>query len=186
MSRLLIDLDGVVVNSSETWLREYRAISGDPLYPAQLSEYAFDKLAKYPKLIWTALTTGDVFRTSLPYEGAIDTLRWLNSQHEVYIVTYSHESVRDGHRAKLDWLAHWAPFIAERQVVFTRDKFLVEGDYLIEDNSANLYGWLSESATRGSRQGILIDQTYNKKTVLDMLETCVRVGTFSKVVEVLK
>ena len=156
---ILCDLDGVLVNSTETWLREYRAISGDPLYPEQLSHYAFDTLAKHPKLIWTALTTGDVFRTSTPYDGAVEAVRHLVRSWPVYFVTYSHESVKDGHRAKLDWVRHWLPFVEEHQVVFTKHKQLVQGAAIIEDSAQNVSLWL---ATHPSGLAYLVDQPYNK------------------------
>lgn len=184
--RILCDMDGVLSDTLPTWLAEYRAISADNVHVKDIKAYGFDKFVKHPKLLWRALTSGDVFRKAAPMPGAIEALRWLNAHHEVYIVTYSHESVLDGHRAKLDWLRHWAPFLAEDQVVFTKRKALVDGDVMIEDHSANLYNWLLESPKPGDRYGYLVDHLYNRNTVLDKLERSERVNGLMDVAESLK
>lgn len=177
--RLLIDLDGVLANTTENWLAHYRAISGDNLQPRQLKEYDFGKHAKYPDLVWKALATGDVFRKALPYEQAVKGMRFLTAHNDVYIVTYSHESVLDGHRQKLDWVAHHLG-LGEDRVVFTRHKHLVQGDVLVEDAPHNVRAWLD--AHPGGR-AFLIDQTYNRGY---NHERCTRVRNMMDVVEQLK
>ncbi len=160
MKRVLCDMDGVLVNSTETWLDEYRAISGDNLYPRDLKTYDFDRYAKHPKLVWKALSSGDVFRKSWPLFEAVSGFLHLGDLCDLYVVTYSHESVLDGHRAKIDWMAHHFPDFPEDQIIFTRHKHLVAADYIIEDNPAVLNKWL---AAWPQGKAYIIDQPYNRE-----------------------
>ncbi len=176
MKVVLIDMDGVLVDSTDTWLAEYRAISGDSLYPNQLKTYNFDQYAKHPKLVWKALSSGNVFRKSWPCRDAISGFQHFCDLFDVYVVTYVHESVPDGAQAKTEWLAHHCPDFPSQDIIFTKHKHMVRGDYLIGENTTNLDKWL-EAHPNG--KGFLIDQPYNKNwshirckrvnTVLDAL-----------------
>lgn len=181
--RILLDLDGCVVDFLPTWLAEYRAISGDVINVTDIRTYGFDQFVAKPELLWKALTTGDVFRKSSPIPNCLGAVKHLHEQHELRFVTYVHESVKDGHRAKLDWLAHYLPFIQERQVIFARDKFVIDGDIMIEDASHNLLDWLDEATFDGERFGYLMNQPYNKTGEINNHPFCKRVDSLWDVIE---
>lgn len=161
--RILLDCDGVLCDSLPTWVHEYNCFAdgADRLHTSDIKSYNFEQFAKFPELLFDTLHLGDVFRRSPPMPNAIQALKFLNAHHEVFVVTYMHKSCVNGHRQRLDWFQHYMPFLDTDRVIFTRNKAVVQGDILVEDNPANLGAWLE---AHPSGRGFLIDHLYNRNS----------------------
>jgi 5'(3')-deoxyribonucleotidase len=105
------------------------------------------------------LETGKVFERSFPMDGALAGVQLWSADNLVYFVTYSHEDCSDGHAQKLAWMRMWLPWVREDQVIFTKHKFLVRGDVLIEDAPKNIEAWLAENPHGWA---YIVDHPYNR------------------------
>jgi 5'(3')-deoxyribonucleotidase len=83
------------------------------------------------------LTTPGFFRTVPVMEGAIEAVKDLMNDYEVYIVSAAMEfplSLYEKHQ----WLAEHFPFISWRNIIFCGDKSVIDTDFLIDDHLKNL------------------------------------------------
>lgn len=163
-SIVLIDMDEVVVDLVDSWLAMYESLGGEHVERSAVKEYFFEKsgLIKDLPLFWKAIDRAPALRIARPMPGAIGALKRLyeDPRLEVHLVTYArHESWGKAHEAKLAWLWQYAPWLDRDQVTFTRQKHLMRGDYLIEDNADTCEKWLKEDS---SGCAILIDHAWNK------------------------
>lgn len=72
-----------------------------------------------------------------PLEGSIEVLEKLSKKHEVYIASAAMEfplSLKE----KSDWLDKYFPFIDWKHRILCGNKFILNGDLLIDDRSYNL------------------------------------------------
>jgi 5'(3')-deoxyribonucleotidase len=87
-----------------------------------------------------------------PYKDSLNVLKNLSSLYNIYIATkpiYNNICVNE----KVEWLKIHLPFISEDNIVFTRDKGILSGDIMIDDEAGNLLKF------EGKR--ILYGQPYN-------------------------
>jgi 5'(3')-deoxyribonucleotidase len=182
MSRILVDMDGVLAETLSPWLAEYRRLTGDMVFPADIKSYSFESYVHYPKVLLSALSH-EVFVNALPERCAIGGVeRLLAAGHEVRIVTYVLGETRNGYEQKLRWLANWMPQIKPEWVIFcaSREKQFVSGDILIEDRPQTIEEWCAKDI---DRRAFLIDQSYNK----DFTHThCERVSSVARVADILE
>lgn len=67
------------------------------------------------------------------YEDAIEVLKLLNEEYNLYIITSPWTSALNCYTEKIQWMGVHFPFIPLEKVIFTRDKWLVQCDYIIDD-----------------------------------------------------
>ena len=75
------------------------------------------------------------FENMEPIEGSIDAFHELNKNHEVYIVSAPPLKQDYAHNQKVAWVRKMLGDEFEKKIVFTRNKGLLRGDYLIDDNT---------------------------------------------------
>lgn len=109
-------MDGVIVDFK----------SGvDSLDNQQIQEYA-GRYAKCP----------DIFSKMQPMEGALDAVRRLSLEYDVYILSSPGWGNASAWSDKYNWVVAFLPEMKKR-LILSSQKHLNRGDYLIDDRIAN-------------------------------------------------
>lgn len=83
------------------------------------------------------VNTPGFFRTIPVMEGAVEAVKTLMEDFEVYIVSAAMEFPQCLSE-KHEWLAEHFPFISWKNIIFCGDKSVIVTDYLIDDHCKNL------------------------------------------------
>lgn len=132
--RILVDMDGVLANVYEQFIRYEFEESGKQL----ILEEAIggDEVKAFPNGL-KHVNEKEFFRTVPVMEGAVEAMRYLNEKYEVFIVSAAMEypnSLED----KYQWLQEFFPFLNWRQFIFCGSKQPVSADVMIDDHPKNL------------------------------------------------
>ena len=153
--RILCDMDGVLENLSEEWIRSLNEKFGKNVVYEDLTEW--DISIPYPDLtieeIISVALEDDFYRRLKPLEGSVEYLKKLYDEgHEILIVTSTDYQVV---KVKMDdLLFKYYPFLSWKDVVLTWLKQYIKGDVLIDDGIHNHVG--------GEYTKILFTAPYNK------------------------
>jgi 5'-nucleotidase len=156
---ILVDLDGVAVNLVDGWKKIWnekypdRQITADPT--TFLLEDAYSGFGT-EKEIAEIIHTPDFFLKLEPMPGAIEAFKQMHdSGLELYICS-APTSLSCSYSEKIDWVEMHLGRDWTKRVILTKDKTLVQGDYLIDDNPAVV------GAFDPSWEHILFDASYNR------------------------
>lgn len=134
---IAIDMDGVLADVEIHFINWYARDYGVNIKPEDLlgksEEEAFPDAGAVRQF---AFTPG-FFRTVPLMQGAVDAVKILMENYEVYIVSAAMEFPQSLPE-KLEWLKEHFPFINWRNIVFCGDKSIVNTDYMIDDHIKNL------------------------------------------------
>jgi 5'(3')-deoxyribonucleotidase len=108
----------------------------------QLAEYDIWKNWKLPEEVGIKLreqmfNTPGFWHDQFPYRGSIQALRNLQNKYSIYIATkpiYNDICINE----KIDWLKVHLPFINQDNIIFCRDKSILSGDILVDDEPGHL------------------------------------------------
>jgi len=134
---LAVDIDAVLNDLVEKWLLW---INHKYNYYTQYHELKYYSMLKnFPTLteeqIFEPFSSDDFLDSIEPTEGSRECLRYLNTQHDVYIVS----ATRPEHiKQKVEWLHRYFPYIPDRRMIFAQNKEMIKCDILIDDCSDNL------------------------------------------------
>lgn len=135
---IAIDMDGVLADVEPQYLDWYEKEYGTrPLRESMLGLMECDALPN--GAIAKFLTTPGFFRTLPVMEGAVEAVKDLMKDFDVYIVSAAMEFPLSLYEKKL-WLEEHFPFIHWRNIIFCGDKSVIDTDYLIDDHLKNLDG----------------------------------------------
>lgn len=95
----------------------------------------------------------DFFRNLPVFENAIDVIRELSSQYDIYFASSAME-YPSSFTAKYDWLKQHFPFISDMNYIFCGYKGMLNCDYLIDDSPRHIDAF--------SGEGLLFDAPHNK------------------------
>jgi len=139
MPRICVDMDEVLADNYPAFHRRAEAIYGRPIDPA---EYAGRRIYDLEGLgeVRDVLHEKGHFRSLPVMADAVEVMRELYEEHELFIVTTAME-FRYSLLDKYEWLEEHFPFIHHRRIVFCGDKSIVHGDYMIDDKTKNLKGF---------------------------------------------
>ncbi len=134
--RVLIDLDSTVADLMTPWLSIYNQEFSDNLTIDMLDTFDTHLRTKDGKEdIYEILQRPGLFRSLKPYDGAVDAVRRIAKEHEVYIVTASPEGPAASE--KIAWVLEHLPFINKKHIVIMHHKHLINADVLIDDGPHN-------------------------------------------------
>ncbi len=141
--RVLIDMDGVLVDLVTPWLAEYNRLYAAALTHADIRDYRFRgvPLRCARSDFFALLGRPGLFRDLPPILGAVDALAELVADgHELAIVTAAPFAFApDAARDKWHWCeAHLRAAGLRHDFVVTDAKRLVRGDVLVEDSPEQL------------------------------------------------
>jgi len=127
-------MDGVLADVYRQFIALEEKESGTRIDPAALigkEEYqAFPNGRKH-------VNTAGFFREAPLMEDAVETVRDLNEQYDLYIVSAAME-FPGSLPEKYAWLKEHFPFLSWHQFVFCGSKSVIQGDIMIDDHFKNL------------------------------------------------
>ena len=159
---ILLDMDGVLADFEQGFVRGWTArFPGQPpLDPRDRRHFSIrdDYPTHQGAMVQAVYHAEGFFRDLAPMPGALDAARALvGLGHDVRICTSPLRHYRHCVPEKYEWIdAHLGPEFVNRMIV-TRDKTLVRGDVLVDDNpditGAQVPAW----------QHVVFDQPYNQQ-----------------------
>lgn len=133
---IAIDMDGVLADTEAQYLSFYEQIYGE-----RLSREVFKNVPEGEALprgaVMEFLFMPGFFRSLPVMVDAIETVRQLQEQYDVYIVSAAMEFPQSLFEKK-EWLAEYFPFIDWQHIIFCGDKSIIDTDYMIDDYCKNL------------------------------------------------
>lgn len=132
-----IDMDGVLADIEDHILQTYYAETGILLTRNDIKGKQEEELFPDRAVVMNICNRVGFFRNLPVMEGAIETVKQLMEDYEIYIVSAAMEfplSLFEKH----EWLAEHFPFISWRNIIFCGDKSIIDTDYLIDDHCKNL------------------------------------------------
>lgn len=161
--RVLIDVDGVMLNTQEALLNRLNNHYGTRYTLENVTHYHWFESVYKNINPWAELEDCTFWHDEVSLiDGAKNAFDWLNREHEVYFVTASNVfnpafaekmiCLKRNLDVSTDWL--------NNHIVITQHKELVQGDVLIDDCAENIHKWNMASSTR--KLCYLFDQPWNK------------------------
>lgn len=134
---IAIDMDGVIADVEKHYIDWYERDYGVKIDRKTMEGLMEHEAMPEKGAIMKFLTTPGFFRTVPVMEGAVEALKDLSQDYEIYIVSAAMEfplSLYEKHQ----WLAEHFPFISWRNIIFCGDKSVIDTDFLIDDHLKNL------------------------------------------------
>ena len=162
--RLLVDMDGVVTNfNKQIWdifEKEFdiKKFPRPEVLPFYAEEAYGDPLFK-SQMHWINTEQG-FFKNLPPIDGAIEALHDLEKDYEVFICTAPLLLNPTCCDDKMWWVKKHLGEEWKRRTIITKDKTVIDGDFLIDDKPI-----ITGIAEEPIWQRIIFDQPYNKNTV---------------------
>lgn len=151
---IAIDMDETVADTLTRHLEWYKdsfgititkdEMNGNKIYDVVPKEH-LDKVKNFPN-------HPDFFRGLDVYENAVDVIKKLSVNYEIYFVSAAME-YPSSFNAKYEWLQKNFPFISDMNYIFCGYKGMLNCDYLIDDSARHI------DAFNG--QGYLFSATHN-------------------------
>jgi 5'-nucleotidase len=134
---IAIDMDGVIADIEKHYIDWYERDYGVRVNRKDMEGLMEDEAMPRKDSIAKFLNTPGFFRTIPVMEGAVEAVKNLMQDHEVYIVSAAMEFPLSLYE-KQQWLAEHFPFINWRNIIFCGDKSIIDTDFLIDDHLKNL------------------------------------------------
>ena len=130
-----VDIDGVIRNLPDSMCRVYNMEFDRCMTSSEITTYdvreMFSDIHNPVDFFFTGKNAKELFFDSLPYAGAIEALHKLRDNgYKIALVTWQIDT--QNKKYTLDWLDKWC--VPYDDICFTRDKYMIHGDYLIDDN----------------------------------------------------
>ena len=153
--KLLIDMDGVMVEHSAMFMRWLNKQNGTSHRYEDISAFRYPNLThRERRQVMKWWHKADLYDSHPPEPGCISALAALRRRHRVVAVT----SPMDGHvHSKWRWLRRTGGF-READIVITGDKTLVPGDVLLDDRVKNL----EQAEETGHALPVCFDRPWNQ------------------------
>ena len=144
--RLLIDMDGVLVDFETTLFQAYRRENPHLPYIEPENRQGMYMDQQYKKefgqkeyqVLRDLLDRDHFYRDMLPINSAVDKINELMNYHsdkfEIFVCTSPHWTNRTCAFDKTNWLRRYIPKLDVNHIIMTSDKTVVEGDFLVDDN----------------------------------------------------
>ncbi|MCF8713327.1 5'(3')-deoxyribonucleotidase [Joostella atrarenae] len=152
MKRLLVDMDGVLADTYEQFIRLEFEETANRITKEEISGISEDKA--FPNFEKHVRQEG-FFRNPPVMKDAVSVMEKLNKAYEIFIVSSAME-FPNSLREKYDWLEEHFPFLSWKQIILCGSKVAVKGDFLIDDHFKNLDPFEGKS--------ILFTQPHNNKS----------------------
>jgi len=143
-TRILVDMDGVLVDFETTLFQAYRTENPHLRYIEPENRQGMYMDAQYREkfgeteyqVLRNLLDRDHFYRDMLPILPAVEAVNFLldNPRFEVFICTSPHWTNRTCAFDKTNWIKKYLPKIETNRIFMTSDKTVVDGDFLIDDN----------------------------------------------------
>lgn len=134
---IAIDMDGVIADTETQFINWYERDYGVKIHPQDILGFKEDEMFPDKTAARKFAFTPGFFRTLPVMPGAVDALKKLMENFDVYIASAAMEfpqSLPEKHA----WLQEHFPFISWHNIIFCGDKSIIGTDFLVDDHVKNL------------------------------------------------
>lgn len=134
--RILIDMDDCINNFLPYLIRVYNKRTGDHVKPSDIKDW---DISKYMDRLALDIFHEEGFFEDVPEKKkSISTLKKLieSAKYDVYIITAC-QSPREL-QEKIEWFNRCLPSFNKNRIIMCKEKHIIRGDVLIDDNTSNL------------------------------------------------
>lgn len=161
--RILVDMDQILVNLNDTWLKVHNEENDESVTIEDITTWEMENHVNTGKGIYKIIERPGFFDDLPPLPGAVEGFKALrNSGHEVVVCTSPASD--DSARAKYAWCKRHLG-LDRRDVFIMHKKYWLAGtcDVLIDDKPDNILRW-----SRAGKVAMSIAYPYNE----DVAEYC--------------
>lgn len=137
--RILIDMDDTITNFLEEVINEYNKTYGTSHSIDEVTEWVIPSSFEYG--LFSVLELTNILTMITPKLDSIEYInKWIDEGYDVFIVSdccNCYQSYRD----KLKWLKTYIPKFDLSHFIPCKEKYVIQGDILIDDNLDNLNKW---------------------------------------------
>lgn len=134
-----VDQDDVLAELIPKWIEYYNKFYGDNLTPDDIKSWDIHQYTK-PKCgekMYDILNIHKFYRDLKVVDHSQRVLKDLSEEYDIFVITDA-MATRMSFKSKFDWLQEHFPFISKKNYIFTGNKSIFAGDYLIDDGVHNL------------------------------------------------
>jgi 5'-nucleotidase len=134
---IAVDMDGVLADIESQLIEHYNKANGTKLTKDSIQGLSEENAFKDRGLLFEILNKDNFFRTLPVMPDAVESLRELQKNFEIFIVSAATEfpvSLAE----KVAWLGEHFPFIKWENIILCGSKRIINTDYLIDDHCKNL------------------------------------------------
>ena len=137
--RILIDMDDVITCYLEDVVKEYNRIYGTSHSIEEITSWEIPSSFEYG--LFSVHKQTDVLTTITPKLDSIEYInKWIDEEYSVFIVSDCC-NCSDSYGEKLEWLKTYIPKFDLSHFIPCKEKYVISGDVLIDDNLDNLEKW---------------------------------------------
>ena len=157
--RVLVDVDGVLADFGGATSRTLAALGGQPFDPEALTNWDLnDHIGGHKEEMCRAWRSEGWCSNIRPYSNAVEGIKQLSAIADIYYVTAPFYEAPHWMWERLNWLKQWVG-ATDYQVSFTHAKYLVDGDFMVEDRPKNIKAWAD---AHPDRTVVIWDQPYTR------------------------
>ncbi len=162
--RFLCDADGIVADFTKAAIQVMNKLSGkdhtvDHILQWEVTEVLED--AAHREAARHAFEQLGFCETFEVYDGSQEAVNTLKAMTDFYFVTTPMTRNPGWFNERYRWLSkHFE--VDQRHVNFVTDKFIVSGDYLLDDSEKNLEAWLSHNP---NGTALIWDRPWNRREI---------------------
>lgn len=134
---IAIDMDGVIADIEPHLIEWYKKETGVALNQDMIKGLGEEEAFSDKEALHKILNTESFFRTAPVMDGAIETVKSLMKEYEIFIVSAAMEFPLSLFE-KRAWLQEHFPFINWKNIIFCGDKSIIDTDFMIDDYCKNL------------------------------------------------
>jgi len=162
--RILIDMDGVISDYDQEFLQRWRSRHADKFYVPVEARTTFYVVDEYPEelkpLAAEIVLESGFFRDMVPVPGAKEALEEMRAMgFEVFICSSPLSTYQNCVLEKYEWVEEHLGAAWVRQLILTKDKTVIKGDFLIDDKPL-----ITGAQDPPDWEHIVYDRPYNRGT----------------------
>jgi 5'(3')-deoxyribonucleotidase len=134
---IAIDMDGVIADIEPHLIKWYQKETGIITTKETIRGLGEGEAFADKEAIHKILNSPSFFRTVPVMDNAVEILKALMEEYEIFIVSAAMEfplSLLE----KKEWLSEHFPFISWKNIIFCGDKSVIDTDFMIDDYCKNL------------------------------------------------
>ncbi|MDN3593994.1 5' nucleotidase, NT5C type [Zunongwangia endophytica] len=169
---IAIDMDGVMADVEAHFINWYNKEYTENLSKEDIRGKSESKAFPVDGIIKKYANSARFFETAPVMDGAVEAIRRLQKNYEVYVVSAAMEfpiSLTE----KRNWLKANFPFISWKNIIFCGNKSIINTDFMIDDHPKNLDPFKGETLLFEAFHNLKVknhSRAKNWKEVLDFFE----------------